>query len=93
MTITSESYFENFIFRKPKSTTDRSADLPPSYSVVMDNSDVFQTISTHVKSETPPPSFESQVQSRSSPSLQMKNESDHRSELHSTVKTITGSIK
>ena len=91
MTITSESYFENFIFRKPKSTTDRSADLPPSYSVVMDNSDVFQTISTHVKSETPPPSFESQVQS--SPSSKIDNGSNHRNQMHQTVQTITGSIK
>ena len=93
MTITSESYFENFIFRKPKSTTDRSADLPPSYSVVMDNSDVFQTISTHVKSETPPPSFESQIDPSPPMDQIISNGSNHRSQSHQTVKTITGSIK
>jgi len=91
MTITDESYFESVSFREPKSTADRSADLPPSYSVVMDNSDVFQTISTHVKSETPPPSFESQVQS--SPSYKIDIGSNHRSQMHQTVQTITGSIK
>ena len=56
----------------------------------MDNSDVFQTISTHVKSETPPPSFESQVQS--SPSSKIDNGSNHRSKMNQTVQTITGSI-
>ena len=79
----------NCIFRKSKSTRDQPADLPPSYSVVMNNAEVFQTISTHLKSETPPPSFESQID----PSPPMDNVSNHRCQSHQTVQTITGSIK
>ena len=55
----------------------------------MDNSEVFQTIPTHVKPETPPPSFESQID----PSPSMDNVSNNRCQSHQTVQTITGSIK
>ena len=55
----------------------------------MNNSETFQTISTHVKPETPPPSFESQID----PLPPMDNVSNHRSQSHQTVQTITGSIK
>ena len=73
-------------FREPKSTRVLSADLPPSYNVVMDNLDLFQAVSTHEKSETPPPSFQSQID----PAAPMGNVSNHRNQtVYQTVLTIS----
>ena len=72
-----------FYLRAPKPTRIRPADLPPSYNVVMENSDLFQTIATHEKPETPPPSFQSQVDSP--PPI----ENDSRSQMRQTVLTIS----
>ena len=49
----------------------------------MENSDLFQTIATHEKPETPPPSFQSQVDSP--PPI----ENDSRSQMRQTVLTIS----
>ena len=62
----------------------QSADLPPSYNVVMDNLDLFEAVVTHEKSPTPPPSFQSQVD----PPHPVWNGSN-RSQMHQTVLTIS----
>ena len=49
------------VLRDEKPTRVLPEDLPPSYNVVMDNIDLFQAVHTHEKSETPPPSFQTQV--------------------------------
>ena len=51
----------------------------------MENSDLYQTIATHDKPETPPPSFQSQVD----PPPPIENDSTHRSQLRQTVMTIS----
>ena len=49
------------VLRDEKPARVLSDDLPPSYNVVMDNLDLFQPVHSHEKSETPPPTFQSQV--------------------------------
>ena len=51
----------------------------------MENSDLYQTIATHEKPETPPPSFQSQVD----PPPPIENDSTHRSQMRQTVMTIS----
>ena len=75
----------NIISRAPKPTRVRPADLPPSYNVVMENSDMFQTIATHEKPETPPPSFQSQVDQPPP----IENDLTHRNHMRQTVLTIS----
>ena len=53
----------------------------------MENSDLYQTIATHEKPETPPPSFQSQVPPDSPPAIE--NVSTHRSQMRQTVTTIS----
>ena len=56
--------------------------------MVMDNSDLFQTVATHEKPETPPPSFQSQVRSQIDPPPPVENGSNCN-QLRQTVLTIS----
>lgn len=67
-------------FRKQKATLD----LPPSYNIVMENSDLFQIIDNE-KPETPPPSFENLV----ALAPPIKNPINHQSQFQQTVVTIS----
>ena len=77
----------NIHFRQQKPTIPGTIDLPPSYNMVMNNSELFQKVETHEKPGTPPPCFQSQVTCRDPvpPAEILSN----RSQFQQTVLTIS----
>lgn len=70
----------HLFFRKQKATLD----LPPSYNIVMENSDLFQIIENETP-VTPPPCFENLV----ALAPPIKNPINHRSQFQQTIVTIS----